>query len=98
MSKELVFAFLQIFPIKLRPLPVVSPCKIPWASLVASGKEPACQCKRHRFDPWVGNIPWRRKQQPTPVFLPREFHGQKSLAGYSPWGAKSQTGLVTKQQ
>ena len=36
----------------------------------------------------VGKIPWRRKWQPTPVFLPGEFHGQKSLAGYSPWGHK----------
>ena len=41
----------------------------------ASGKEPACQCgryERHRFDPWVGKIPWRKAQQPTPVFLPGE--------------------------
>ena len=34
------------------------------------------------FDLWVGNIPWRRKWQPTPVFLPREFHRQRSLVGY----------------
>ena len=51
-----------------------------------SGKEPACQCKRHRFDPWVRKIPWRRKWQPTRVFLPGESHGQGSLAGYSLWG------------
>jgi len=36
------------------------------------------------FNPWVGRIPWRRAWQPTPVFLPRESHGQRSLAGYSP--------------
>ena len=36
----------------------------------------------------VGKILWRRKWQPTPVFLPRESHGQRSLAGYSPWGHK----------
>ena len=36
-------------------------------------------CRRYRFDPWVGKIPWRRKWQPTPVFLPGEFHGQRSL-------------------
>ena len=35
-----------------------------------SGKESACQCRRHRFNPWVGKIPWRMKWQPTPVFLP----------------------------
>ena len=40
------------------------------------------------FDPWVGKIPWRRKWRPTPVFLPEESHGQKSLAVYSPWGCK----------
>ena len=46
------------------------------------------QCGRSGFDPWVGKIPWRREQQPTPVFLPGEFHGQRRLAGYSPWGHK----------
>ena len=40
------------------------------------------------FDPRIGKIPWRRQWQPTPVFLPREFHGQRSLVGYSPWGHK----------
>ena len=52
-----------------------------------SGKEPACQCRRHkryRFHPWVGKIPWRRAWQPTPVFLPGESHGQRSLEAYSP--------------
>ena len=43
---------------------------------------------RWRFDPWVGKIPWRRKWQPTPVFLPREFHGHRNMAGYSSWGRK----------
>ena len=40
------------------------------------------------FNPWVGKIPWRRKWQPTPVFLPGKSHGWRSLAGYSPWGRK----------
>ena len=40
------------------------------------------------FDPWVGKIPWRRKWQPSPVFLPGKSHGQRSLAGYSPWSCK----------
>ena len=40
------------------------------------------------FNPWVGKIPWRRKLQPTPVFLPRESYGWRSLVGYSPWGRK----------
>ena len=48
-------------------------------------------CKRHRFDPWVGKIPWRRAWQPTPVFLPGESHGQRNLAGCSHRVAQSQT-------
>ena len=55
----------------------------------ASGKEPACQLRRHRkhgFSPWVGKVPWRRTWQPTPVFLPGESQGQRSLAGCSPRG------------
>ena len=46
------------------------------------------RCRRHRFDPWVGKIPWRRARQPTPVLLPGKSHRQRSLAGYSPWGLK----------
>ena len=38
--------------------------------------------------PWIGKFPWRRAWQPTPVFLPGESHGQRSLEGYSPWGDK----------
>ena len=47
---------------------------------------PAKRLGRCEFNPWVGKIPWRRKWQPTPIFLPRNSHGQRSLAGYSPWG------------
>ena len=39
-------------------------------------------------NPWDGKVAWRRKWQPTPVFLPGESHGQRSLVGYSPWGCK----------
>ena len=51
-----------------------------------SRKEPACQRRRYRrrgFDPRVGKMPWRREWHPAPVFLPGEFHGQRSLVGYS---------------
>ena len=61
-----------------------------------SGKEPTCQCRRCKrpgFNPWVGKIPWKRKWQPTPVFLPGESYGQRSLVGYNPWGHKSWTQL-----
>ena len=62
----------------------------------ASGKEPACQCKRHKrynFSPWVGKISWRRTWQSTPVFLPGEYHGHRILAIYSLCGHKSQMRL-----
>ena len=46
------------------------------------------QYRRCEFDLWVGKIPWGRKRQPTPVFLPGKCHQQRSLEGYSPWGGK----------
>ena len=63
---------------------------LPWW---LSGKESAYQCKRHRFNPWVRKIPWRWAWQPTPVFMPRESHGQRSLVSYSLWG-RTQTEQV----
>ena len=45
------------------------------------GKRICLQCRRSRFDPWVGKIPWRKERLPIPVFWPGEFHGL-----YSPWG------------
>ena len=59
-----------------------------------SGKEPACNAgdiMRPGFDPWVGKIPWRRAWQPTPVLLPGESHGQRSLAVYSLYVSKNWT-------
>ena len=51
------------------------------------------------IDPWIGKIPWRRKWQPTLVFLPGKSHGQRSLAGYSPGGHKrAGHDFATKQQ
>ena len=58
---------------------------LPWW---LSDKESTCQCRRHGFDPWVVNIPWWRKWQHTPVFLPRKSHGQRSLGGHSSWDHK----------
>ena len=52
------------------------------------GKKPACKCSRCRFLPWVRKIPWRKKWQPTPVFLPRKSHGKRSFAGYSSWDVR----------
>ena len=57
------------------------------------GRESACRCRRCRLDSWVGKIPWRRKWQPTLVFLPEKSHGQRSLVGYRQQGHKSQIRL-----
>ena len=55
------------------------------ASQVALGERIHLQCERCGFNPWVGKIPWRRRRQPTPVFLPGESYGQRSLlAGNNP--------------
>ena len=64
----------------------------------SEGKESACNAGRPGFDPWVGKIPWRRKWQSTPVCLPGEFHGQRSLVGYSPWGMIEQLSTTTHTQ
>ena len=56
-----------------------------------NGQESTCQCRRSKrceFSPWVQRIPWRRKWQPSQVFLPGESHGERSLVGYRPWGRK----------
>ena len=63
----------------------------PFSPRWRNGKESTWQCRRHKkwgFDSGVGKIPLSRKWQPSPVFLARKFHGQRNLAGYSPWGHK----------
>ena len=71
-------------------LPVFS---IRCACRVASQVATCCvgDIRENGFDPWVRKIPWRRKLQPTPVFLPGKSHGQKILVGYSPWHHKRDT-------
>ena len=59
----------------------------------------ACQCrghKRYEFDPWVRKIPWSREQQSTLVFLPGQSHGQRTLAGHSPWNCKELDTILFK--
>jgi len=51
----------------------------------SDGKDSTCKARRPQFDPLVGKIPWRKEWLPTPIVLPGEFHGQRNLAGYSPW-------------
>ena len=64
------------------------PYPVDWASLLAQTVKNPPAMRRLGFDAWVGKIPWRRAWQPTPVFWPGEFHGQRSLADYSPWGRR----------
>ena len=62
-------------------------CVLVWASqvaLVVKNLPANVGDIRRRFSPWVGKIPWKRAWQPTPVFLPEESHGQRSLVSYSP--------------
>ena len=58
------------------------------ASLVAQTVKICPQCRKPGIDPCVRKIPWKREWQPTPVFLPEESHGQKSLAGLTSWGRR----------
>ena len=60
-------------------------------------KNPTANARDSRsgFDPWIGKIPWRRKWQPTPVYLPGESHGQRILVDYSPQVTESDTTEVT---
>ena len=65
--------------------------QIAWAPVVAQWERICLQCRRCKrcgFDPWAGKILWRRKWQPTAVFLPGESQGQRSLEDYSPQGCK----------
>ena len=83
----------MVFPLSIDSFTEVSLAYASWLGFPGgtNGKDPTCKCRRRnrcRFDPWVGKIPWRREQQPTPVFLPGESHGQRSLVSYSPRGCK----------
>ena len=71
-------------------------CGFPGGSGV---KKPPANAGDLGLIPWVRNIPWKRKWQPTLVFLPGKFHGQRNLAGYRPWGRKPVGhDLVTKMK
>ena len=59
-----------------------------WVSLLPQAVKNLPAVQETQVFSWVRKIPWRREWLPTPVFLPGEFHGQRSLAGYSPWGCK----------
>ena len=66
---------------------ILNPCTFYFKIVFIIRQQRIClKCRRPQFYPWVGRIPWRRKWQPTLVFLPGEFHGQRGLVGHSPWG------------
>ena len=107
-SLTVQMTLISLFPQNSAKCPTHSRCSVsdvgnaeeglPWW---LSGKESACQCGRSGFNPCIGKSPWRRKWQPTPVFLPGKSHGKRSLVSYSPWGCKRighSLFLVTKQQ
>ena len=79
-SRILIFASLQLFPSD-----IINTSYLFWW---LSDKETACHGRIPELDPWVGKIPWRREWQPTPVFVPGKFYGQRSLVDYGPWGHK----------
>ena len=66
-----------------------------WLPWWLNSKESTCECRGWGFNPWIGKIPCRREWQPTLVFLPGKYPGQRSLASYSPWGCK---GVDTTQR
>ena len=74
------------------------PLQYSWASLVAQTVKICPQCRKPGIDPCVRKIPWKREWQPTPVFLPGEPHGQRTLVGYSPWGHRVRHDGTTEQQ
>ena len=95
LSDGITRAILQVGPQIKAPLPsapiLLLGMQANGSSHVVNGKKSACQCRRcrrHGFDPWVRKIPWRKQWLPTPVFLPGESHGQRSLVDYSPWVRK----------
>ena len=91
------------FSIERHLMEVIKSCDHLWKSILGTSQVVKTRLPLHetlesRFDPLVGKIPWSRAWQPTPVFLPGDSHGQRSLAGYSPWGCKeSDTAEATWQ-
>ena len=92
--------FLRLIPVAITavlPLPTVIAStaitiatyyRCLWLSRWLSGKESTCRCRSRRCSPWVGKIPWGRKWQPTPMFLPGKSRRQRRMVGYSPRGCK----------
>ena len=67
-----------------------------WVKNLPTMQEAQKMNPEQAFNPWFKKKPWRKKWQPIPIFLPKKFHGQRSLGGYSSWGHKSQAQLSNK--
>ena len=93
-EKRMVPLYSLVFNSPTKEFIVMRSCSL-WMSFCSGsgGIESTCQCRRHRLDPCVRKVPWRRKWQPTPGFLPmsREPYEQRSLVGYSSWAISTQT-------
>ena len=86
---QVIFLSPKLYFLLLLSIPKIH--RIPGLPGGAVCKESSCQCRRcqkSRSNSWVSKIPWSMKWQLTPVFLPEEFHGQRRLASFSPWGRK----------
>ena len=83
--KTLVVVLVVVVIIALFIMLIIFLIGLPWW---LRGETICLECRRPGFSPWVGKMPWRRKWHPTPVLLPGESHGGRSLVGYSPWGRK----------
>ena len=75
---SLLCIFLFYFSISISSL-ILLTYSNKWVSQVVQWQRFCLQCRRHKFNPWVGKIPWSRKWQLTPVFLPGKFHGERSV-------------------
>ena len=84
MFSVLIVIFLS-YPLSLISFLIKNTCVLGFSWWI-NGKESTCPCRKGRFNRWIRKIPWRRKWQPTPVFLPGKSHGQRKLQ-------KSQTQL-----
>ena len=83
--KEIIYIEIQLLKYFFKT--VMYNMGFPGGSVVLK-KKSICQSRRFRFSPWVGKIPWRTKWQATPIFLPGESLGWRSLAGYNLWRLK----------
>ena len=82
----LLFSITFVFSDVIFSMPIIVPRGFPGRTVIKNLPANAGDTQRHGFSLWVGKIPWRKKWQSTPEFLPEKFHGERSPADYNPWG------------